>query len=219
MTESEWLVAANPLSLLMYAKRTAVTLRTAAGRRKFRLFGVGCVRRVWPAFRQIAQRTAVEVAERFADGEGTQDGMWDAWTRCRQSFAPGASRARQEAIFGLCRPETWEAVKVWRVTCGSEFDGVRGNKPAAEKKQLAALARCTFGNPFRPVAVDPSWLTSTVVALSRGIYDDRAFDRLPILADALQDAGCDNLDVLNHCRGDGPHARGCWVVDLLLGKT
>ena len=76
-----------------------------------------------------------------------------------------------------------------------------------------------FGNPFRPVAIDPDWLTSTVVALARGIYDDRAFDRLPILADALQDAGCENADVLTHCRGDGPHVRGCWVVDLLLGKT
>jgi hypothetical protein len=58
-----------------------------------------------------------------------------------------------------------------------------------------------------------------VVALARGIYDDRAFDRLAILADALQDAGCDNADVLGHCRGPGPHVRGCWVVDLLLGNS
>ncbi|WP_439623788.1 hypothetical protein [Gemmata sp.] len=76
-----------------------------------------------------------------------------------------------------------------------------------------------FGNPFRPVALDPAWCTSTVVALARGIYDERAFDRMPILADALQDAGCDSADVLTHCRGPGPHARGCWVVDLVLGKV
>jgi hypothetical protein len=82
----------------------------------------------------------------------------------------------------------------------------------------AELLRDIFGNPFRPVTADPSWLTSTVVALARGIYDDRAFDRLPILADALQDAGCDHADILAHCRSDDPHARGCWVVDLLLGK-
>jgi hypothetical protein len=81
------------------------------------------------------------------------------------------------------------------------------------------LLRCIFGNPFRPVTVDPEWLTSTVVALARGIYEERAFGRLPILADALQDVGCDNDDVLNHCRGVGPHARGCWVVDLVLGKS
>jgi hypothetical protein len=78
---------------------------------------------------------------------------------------------------------------------------------------------CICGNPFRPVTADPSWLTSTVVLLAQGIYDDRAFDRLPILTDALQDAGCDDVDVLNHCRDAGPHARGCWVVDMLLGKT
>jgi hypothetical protein len=80
------------------------------------------------------------------------------------------------------------------------------------------ILRDIFGNPFRPVAVDPSWLTSTVVALAEGIYQERAFDRLPILADALQDAGCDSDDVLSHCRSDGPHVRGCWVVDLLTGR-
>ncbi|MCE9563964.1 MAG: hypothetical protein K8U57_18130 [Planctomycetes bacterium] len=80
------------------------------------------------------------------------------------------------------------------------------------------LIRCIFGNPFRPVSLNPSWLTSDVVALARGIYDERVFDRMPILADALQDAGCDNPDVLNHSRGDSVHARGCWVVDLVLEK-
>jgi hypothetical protein len=85
-------------------------------------------------------------------------------------------------------------------------------------KALAGLARCVFGNPFRPAAADPSWLTTTVSALARGIYEGRAFDRLPILADALQDAGCELEAVLAHCQGGGPHVRGCWVVDLLLGK-
>jgi hypothetical protein len=80
------------------------------------------------------------------------------------------------------------------------------------------LLREVLGNPFRPVTVDPAWLTPTVVALAAGIYADRAFDRLPILADALQDAGCDLADIHAHCRGPGPHVRGCWVVDLVLGK-
>ena len=71
----------------------------------------------------------------------------------------------------------------------------------------------------RPVVVAPAWLTPTVVSLTQGIYEERAFDRLPILADALQDAGCDHAGVLAHCRADGPHARGCWVVDALLGKS
>jgi hypothetical protein len=81
------------------------------------------------------------------------------------------------------------------------------------------LLRDIFGNPFRPVAVDPDWLTPTVVDLARGVYDAKAFDRLPVLADALEDAGCGHPDVLAHCRGPGPHVRGCWVVDLVLGKT
>jgi hypothetical protein len=81
------------------------------------------------------------------------------------------------------------------------------------------LVRDVFGNPFRPVNTVPAWLTSTVVELARGIYEERAFDRLPILADALQDAGCDSTDILDHCRGPGPHVRGCWVVDLVLGKA
>ena len=68
------------------------------------------------------------------------------------------------------------------------------------------------------VAVDPSWLTSAVVGLARGVYADRAFDMLPILADAIQDAGCEDEHLLGHCRRPGPHVRGCWAVDLLLGK-
>ena len=82
----------------------------------------------------------------------------------------------------------------------------------------ADLFRDIFGNPFRPVNLDPSWLTPIVVALAQQIYDDRAFDKMPTLADALEEAGCDNTDLLNHCRGLGPHVRGCWVVDLVLGK-
>jgi hypothetical protein len=83
----------------------------------------------------------------------------------------------------------------------------------------AEIIRDIVGNPFRPVALDPAWRTSDVFLLARGIYDDRAFDRMPILADALQDAGCDNDNILSHCHNTNQvHARGCWVVDLLLGK-
>ena len=70
------------------------------------------------------------------------------------------------------------------------------------------LLRCVFGNPFRPVIADPSWLTSTVVALARQMYESRDFSAMPILADALMDAGCGNAEVLDHCRGEGPHVRG-----------
>jgi hypothetical protein len=83
---------------------------------------------------------------------------------------------------------------------------------------LAVLLRDIFGNPFRPVAFSPSWRTDTAVSLAKQMYESRDFSAMPILADALQDAGCDNEEILNHCRGDGPHVRGCWVVDLVLGK-
>ena len=75
-----------------------------------------------------------------------------------------------------------------------------------------------FGNPFRRVPFDPLWRSSTAVALAAGVYADRAFDRLPILADALEDAGCDAAELLAHLRGDGPHVRGCWALDLVLRK-
>jgi hypothetical protein len=93
-----------------------------------------------------------------------------------------------------------------------------GGFPTAGVRQAHAL-REVFGNPFRPVACAPAWLTSDVLALARGIYEEKAFDRMPILADALQDAGCDSDDVLNHLRdATATHVRGCWALDLVLGK-
>jgi hypothetical protein len=83
------------------------------------------------------------------------------------------------------------------------------------------LFRDIFGVFDRALTCDPSWRdwnNGTVVKLAQAIYDDRAFDRLPILADALEDAGCNNAEILEHCRGPGPHVRGCWVIDLLLSK-
>jgi hypothetical protein len=89
-----------------------------------------------------------------------------------------------------------------------------------EEEAQADLLRCIVGNPFAPPPTfRKKWRTETVTALAAGIYGERAFDRLPILADALEEAGCDHPDVLTHCRGPGPHARGCWVVDLVLNKS
>jgi hypothetical protein len=93
--------------------------------------------------------------------------------------------------------------------------------PSQNDSGSIVLLHDIIGNPFHPAAVDPSWLAwnhSTVLALAQGIYEERAFDRLPVLADALQEAGCHDPDILAHCRGPRPHCRGCWVVDLLLEK-
>src|SRR5262245_46122343 len=80
------------------------------------------------------------------------------------------------------------------------------------------ILRCLFGELFRPITFDPTWRTPAVLHLAQSIYDDQAFDQLPILADALEEAGCASRELLDHCRSPGPHVRGWWVVDLALGK-
>ena len=113
---------------------------------------------------------------------------------------------------------------------GSAFEGVSFDKfriqnavylfspQATDQETGCRLLRDIFGNPFRPVTFDPNWRTSTTVALAAQMYDSRDFSAMPILADALEDAGCDHPDILDHCRGTSPHVRGCWVADLVLGK-
>src|SRR5262249_42099247 len=91
----------------------------------------------------------------------------------------------------------------------------------SDRIAACSLIRDVFGNPPRSVALQRGWLTwhdRTVLKLAQTIYDDRRCDMMPILADALEEAGCTNADILDHCRGLGPHVRGCWVVDLMLGK-
>ncbi len=110
---------------------------------------------------------------------------------------------------------------------GAHFDINRLQNSAPEAVEVyrheraiqIALTLDTIGNPFCPVTFSSEWRTDTAIALARQMYESREFSAMPILADALQDAGCDNDDILDHCRGDGPHVRGCWVVDLVLGKS
>ena len=85
-------------------------------------------------------------------------------------------------------------------------------------RYYADMIRDVIRNPFMTFAFDARWLTADAVGLARGIYEDRAFERMPLLADALMDAGCDDEQILTHCRSAGPHVRGCWVVDLVLDK-
>ncbi|MCE9562724.1 MAG: hypothetical protein K8U57_11815 [Planctomycetes bacterium] len=82
------------------------------------------------------------------------------------------------------------------------------------------MLRDLFGNPFRLGMFDTAWRSDTAVSLAKHIYESRDYSAMPILADALQDAGCDHDDILNHCRNsEQVHVRGCWVVDLVLGKS
>ncbi len=114
--------------------------------------------------------------------------------------------------------ETAYAVAYLRTT---EPRQTKAGGDTTERAAHCALLREIIGNPFRRITIAPailSWHDATIPKVAQAIYDDRSFDRLPILADALEDAGCTNADILNHLRGPGPHVRGCWVVDLLLGK-
>jgi hypothetical protein len=103
-------------------------------------------------------------------------------------------------------------------TAGHKVDRLNEQKTRSENAALAKLLREQIGNPFQPYRFEPQWRTETVLALAAAIDAERAFDRMPILADALLDADCDEELVLRHCRGTEPHARGCWVLDLILGR-
>jgi hypothetical protein len=103
----------------------------------------------------------------------------------------------------------------------SEFQVAWDEASRSEAVQQCQFLLCIFGNPFRPVAINPAWLAwndRTIPKIAQAIYDERAFDRLPILADALEEAGCANQDILAHCRQSGEHVRGCWAVDLILRR-
>jgi hypothetical protein len=226
MTEEEWLLCEDITQMILHLETNG-----HQSYRKFRLFAVGCCRSIWTGLRDQRSRTAVEVAEQYADGFVTQDTLRQAFIHgcaaleaCRefsqfseyQAIAAYLAAARNINETPEKIPVSEDAIEVASHVWSYSLDG----EIAGDQKQLQpALLRDIFGNPFRPVTLDPAWLTSTAVALANGIYTERAFDRMPILADALEEAGCDNADVLLHCRGDGPHVKGCWVVDLILGKA
>jgi hypothetical protein len=227
MTEAEWLAATDLGPMLEF-------LKGKASDRKSLLLAVAFSRRVSPFLRGDGDRgyPAVEVAERAADETATERAGWLAAERLLEAIWLAGDDLMSRALSGYCPILAFPHFSIENVARAAERAAAYSRQPAgsiafpysfdersaAEQTAQAGLVRDIFGNPFHPVSLDPSWLTSTVVSIARGIYADRAFDRLPILADALQDAGCENTDILAHCRGDGPHSRGCWVVDLVLGK-
>ena len=126
------------------------------------------------------------------------------------------SRARAAALSSQRR-----SFRLWKrgpKLSAEEYSAAHATGAAAEKQAFCHRIRDIVGNPFRPAAFAPEWRTDTEAALAAQMYESRDFAAMPILADALQDAGCDSADILDHCRGPGPHVRGCWVVDLVLGK-
>jgi hypothetical protein len=208
MTEAEWLAGTDPTPMLAY-------LRGKADDRRLRLFAVACCRRIWHLLADERSRRAVEVAERYAD-RWASDGQLRAASG--EAAAVGIGFGTQ---FSPANAAHFAALagQVFADRCG--MYAATAVADPAEPAAQASLLRCLWGNPFLRVAVAPSllsWNEGAVVHLAQGIYEDRAFDRLPFLADALEEAGCHDAAMLDHCRQRGPQVRGCWVVDLLLGK-
>jgi hypothetical protein len=172
-------------------------------------------------------KQAVLIAERYADGLVGQEQL---------RRAAAMARAAEDALFGAVKPRAAWAARAARLTAHANpwwvmqgtsnavvraIPGRDGARVAEEKARQAGLLRDVLGNPFSGVQIDPSWLrwnAGTVRKIAQSIYDAYRFGDLPVLADALEEAGCDNPDILAHCRWPGEHALGCWVVDALLGK-
>jgi hypothetical protein len=174
--------------------------RDQLSERKLRLFACACCRRLQHVVEDARNLAAVEAEEWYADGRVPKRDFKKArkaaclgWLTSFEPFDEAL-----EAVQALTR---WEA--------------------PSRRRQLADLLREVAGNPFRPVALRHLWRVwegGTVVKLARAIYDGRRFEDLPVLGDALEDAGCADEAVLAHCRGPGEHVRGCWLLDGLLGQ-
>jgi hypothetical protein len=213
-----------------------------ASDRKRRLFAVACCRLCRQLMRNPSHRADVDLAERFADGQATEAELTAAYHRVNDlacaRYANTTEReirrwAEMVAVANTLRLPADASDAVWNLTRASQ----RGIE-----RQMVALLHDVVGNPFHdinPAWITPAilpllihnqelansrfldeWRTSDAQAVARGMYEARDFSAMPILADALQDAGCDNDAVLNHCRDpEQVHVRGCWVVDLVLGKS
>jgi len=240
VTEREWLNCTDPQAMLVLLKRRA-------SKRKLRLFAVACCRRIWPLILHKRSQAAILVAERFADAQATSAELRAAESEAKAIWQKNALDDAAMACFHVCTEQvaglhaSGTAVRaVWSHQLGEARgrgdhvpDGLSFSQPirATEEAEQCRLFRDIFGNPFQPLPPRRSkrawedqklrWITGndrTVTKIAQAIYEDHAFARMPILADALEDGGCTDRAILDHCREPGEHVRGCWVVDLLLGK-
>jgi hypothetical protein len=238
MTEAEWLACTGPDPMLEWLRDAG-----RASDRNVRLFAAACCRRVLGLLTAPSASAWLAVCEDSTGGEAAHQAWERAVADVREAeyqawccgFVPNPEGQRvwgvdrpvilmiEEALHGEAVTELGvEAVLHASGTLGTpRGEEVEGGERAAQSR----LLRCIFGNPFRPVALAPAWLTPDVVSLAQAAYDNRTLpagtlepERLSLLADALEDAGCDNADLLAHLRAPGPHVRGCWPLDLLLGK-
>ncbi len=212
MTEQQWAACCQAGDLLAF-------LRGRASPRKFRLFASACCRRLWGRCHDERTRRLIAVAERFADGAAGADELREA-VRGNEATDPtpqrwaAANAAEADDADGASRAAFWSAYALARTGLGQ----------ATYQEESAAqcrLARDIFGDPFRPVTADPAWLKwngGLIGRLAQGMYEAGRFVEMPVLGLALEQAGCDLPEVLDHCREQEGHVKGCWVVDLLTGR-
>jgi hypothetical protein len=240
MTEAEWLACDDPVRLLSVATRRR-------GFRKILLYGVACCREHWHLLRHPSSRAAVEWAERYADGMAARDDDysrlelrsegaafhfeavsqserveswaegWDEAAGQDTSRLTGRVRGPQQLSEAeLVATAAYLANHLMTLDCTNPLDLTLSQfRPLHSVRLLREI----FGNPFRAVRVPRSSWSAACVDHARQMYDSRDFDAMPILADSLRDCGCEDERILSHCRGAGPHVRGCWVVDLVLGRA
>jgi hypothetical protein len=218
MTEAEWLSCTDPTPMLNF-------LKERADKRRCLLFACACERRLWG--HPDCEREKVEATESYADGQATAAEVLAALEHIGSEHYTLGDVTDMDPVAWANDESERSAEYAANIKQGGPKNSTLGNiqawddSYATERNAHATLLREIFGTPFLPAEVEPSWLTwnlGTVVRLAKGIYEDRVFDHMPILADALEDAGCQDVDILSHCRQQAPHVRGCWVLDLLLGK-
>jgi hypothetical protein len=202
VTEAEWLAATNPHAMLAFLSQSSRT-----SERKLRLALCAACRGLWKYLYDHRSREAVELAELFADGLASGEELLAAKRAARAAARerPDPPGPRAHAVVCVTAADIrWSASRPLQLP----------------DKRIGQVLHDIFGNPWRPPArVEPSWLAregGVVPRLAGAIYGDREFDRLPLLADALEDAGCADAALLGHLRGPGPHWRGCWALDLLI---
>ena len=221
MTEEQWRACASPQAMLGFLRGVG-----AGSDRKFRLFACACCRRIWDRFPDPRNHDLVIAVENFPNGkfedaeiEGPVCASSACEQECRSDPAYWVAKYLGRGFYKM--PAYLSAVTVAlqvRQIAGRERGEVQAEAlMQAEAAAQAELLREVFGTPARSAAFATEWRTDTAVSLACGMYESRDFSAMPILADALQDAGCDSDEVLNHCRAAGLHVRGCWVVDAVLG--
>ncbi|AMV27420.1 hypothetical protein VT84_23675 [Gemmata sp. SH-PL17] len=225
MTEAEWLADSDPYSRLFDLEWLLRSPQRNSSPRKWRLLACGVCRHLAGFVGRAEYVNALEIGEEYADSGNPKDmkrgfGYLEAirYELEELTLDYAETKATIAIRLGKCAL-TGNGPQYFVMTVG-EMERYSTREYGTDWIESLALtvARCVWGNPFRPMTVDPGWVTSDVTSLSRQMYESRDFSAMPILADALQDAGCDSADVLDHCRGPRPHVRGCWVVDLVLGK-